>query len=148
MKVLNNKEIKELLGSIPNFDFSKKDKFETENDVIFVNHKPMFFYHENRIAPTLKLLLQNNFLKKITVDMGAVRFVANGADIMRPGIKNIESGITKDEIISIVDENHSKPLAVGIALFPREEMQLMTSGKVIKNIHWVGDKIWSLNTLS
>ena len=32
-------------------------------------------------------------LKKIAVDMGAVKFVVSGADIMRPGIVEIEEGI-------------------------------------------------------
>ena len=48
-------------------------------------------------------------------------------------------------IISVVDENHGKPLAVGIALFAGEEIRNMASGKVIKNLHYVGDKIWTVN---
>ena len=74
--------------------------------------------------------------------MGAVKFVVNGADVMRPGIVEIEEGIAKDEFVAVIDKNNKKPLAVGIALFSSEEMKGMNSGKVIKNIHYVGDELW------
>ena len=76
--------------------------------------------------------------------MGAVKFVINGADIMRPGITEIEDGINENDFIVIVDVNNQKSLAVGIALLNSEEMRSSTSGKVIKNIHYVGDEIWKI----
>jgi len=76
--------------------------------------------------------------------MGAIKFVVNGADIMRPGITKIQEGIEKDEAIVIVDENNQKPLAVGIALLSAEDMEKTKSGRVIKNIHYVGDELWKL----
>jgi PUA domain protein len=144
-KSFGGKESKELLETIRlkyGMGFSKKDKIEREENVLLINNAPAFFYYEENIYPTLKALLKDNFLKKITVDMGAIRFVASGADIMRPGIVKIDENIKKDDAVSIIDVTHSKPLAVGIALFSSEEMNSMNSGKVIKNIHFVGDKIW------
>lgn len=76
--------------------------------------------------------------------MGAIKFVTSGADIMRPGIVELEEGISKDEIICIIDENNKKPLAIGITLMSGEEIQQATSGKVIKNLHYVGDRLWNL----
>ena len=149
-KSLSNKEIKELnqqiheLYHLENF-FDKKARIElleAEFKLILVDNLISFFYHENKIMPTLKLLLKNNFLPKVTIDMPAVKFIVNGADVMRPGIKNIEN-FNKDQILVIVDETHQKPLAVGQALFSSEEIKQMTSGKVIKNLHWVGDKVWN-----
>jgi len=143
---MNNKEVKEFVEQLQisfNLTYSKKDHFDKDENIILINNEPMFFYHENKLIPTLKHLLKNNILKKITVDMGAVRFVVAGADVMRPGIINLEEGIQKDEFVSIVDVTHGKPLAIGQVLFSGEEIKLMTSGKVIKNIHWVGDKVWS-----
>ena len=102
----------------------------------------MFFYYEKEIIPTLKFLLQHDALKKITVDMGAVKFIVKGADIMRPGITKIDENIQKNEIIVVVDETHNKPLAVGRVLFNSEELNSMNSGNVIKNIHYVGDETW------
>ncbi len=146
-KQFNKSEIKELnnclseLFSINNF-ITKKNKVERRDDVIYVDNKPMFFYFEDKIVPTLKLLQEQNILKKIIVDMGAVKFVVSGADIMRPGVVEIEEGIKKDDFIVIVDETHNKPLAIGTAMFSTDEMKTMTSGKCVKSVHYVGDKLW------
>ena len=93
--------------------------------------------------PTLKLLQTHpGLLKKIVVDMGAVKFMVSGADVIRPGIKEIPETLEKEDFVVIVDQNNKKPLAVGVAQLNFEEMQKVTSGKVIKNIHYVGDEIW------
>ena len=128
-------------------EISKKDQVELvedEHKIILLNKKPAFFYHQEKLVPTLKFLQENNCLKKITVDMGAVKFVVNGADIMRPGIVEIEEGISKEDFVAVIDKNNKKPLAVGIALYSSEEMKKMASGKVIKNIHYVGDELWKM----
>jgi len=142
---LKSKEVNKLLQKF-NVNFTKKNQivFIQNNDLklILVDEQPSFFYYQDNISPTLKYLQNNLILKKITVDMGAIKFVINGADIMRPGIVNIENEIRKEDFIVIVDENNEKPLAVGIALLNTEEMKATKSGKVIKNIHYVGDKIW------
>lgn len=142
---LKSKDINRLLEHY-NLDLSKKDSVELVEDekikLILVNKEPCFFYYEDKEVPTLRYLQTHAPLKKITVDMGAVKFVVNGADVMRPGIMEIEDGIEKEDFVVIVDENNNKPLSVGIALFDSEEMKKMSSGKVIKNIHYVGDDIW------
>ena len=141
-------KVKELNKEIEHFNVSyhKKDQaVVVENEkhkLVLINKEPVFFYYEDKIVPTLKLLQQKDVLKTITVDMGAVKFVVNGADIMRPGIVEIEDAIAKDDFIVIVDVNNKKPLAVGIALLNSEEMEKATGGKVIKNIHFVGDELW------
>ncbi len=142
---LKSKEVNKLLEKF-NVSFSKKNQIVLleDNDprLILVDKKPFFFYYQEKICPTLKFLQNNLVLKKITVDMGAIKFVINGADIMRPGIVNIEGMINKDDFVVIVDENNGKPLSIGIALLNSEDMNKATSGKVIKNIHYVGDQIW------
>lgn len=145
-KQLSPKEIAPLLECW-HFSFSKKDHLElVDEKVILINHKPFFFYHEGKLVPTLHYVMEHPvLLKKITVDMGAVRFVVGGADIMRPGIVAIENEISVGDLVVVVDVQHKKPLAVGIALFGSAEMQAMTSGKVIKNIHYVGDDVWRVD---
>ena len=76
--------------------------------------------------------------------MGAVKFVANGADVMRPGIVDADRQIKQGELISIIDVKNRVPMAVGIALASGENIMSMDSGRAIKNVHWVGDEIWSL----
>jgi PUA domain protein len=128
-----------------NFEVSKKDVVELMDDkVVFINKKPSFFYHEGKLIPTLKLLQEHELLKKVVVDMGAVKFIVSGADVMRPGIREIDGEIKKDDAVVVVDMNNRKPLAVCVAMYDSEKMREMSSGKVLKNIHYVGDELWKL----
>lgn len=143
-RAMKTKEVKDLFDSFNLFELDKKGKYElVDETIIIMNNEPILFYLDGKLVPTLKLLQKSMVLKKITVDMGAVPFVIKGADIMRPGIKSIDEGINKDDFVAIVDEKHNKPLGLGIALFSGEEMKSMTNGKSVKNIHYVGDKIWN-----
>lgn len=125
---------------------TKKDIVEVvgDNSIKFltINKEPAFFYRKNKLVPSLKYLQHHSLLKKITINMGAVKFIVNGADVMRPGITEIEGGIQKDEVIVIIDQNNKKPLAVGIALFNTEDMKALQKGKAAKTIHYVGDDVW------
>ena len=146
MKTLKNKEIREFIEEIKErygLDMSRKDKYEIKDNVVLINNGPKFFYYEKKIIPTLRLVLKKNFLKKITVDMGAVPYAAKGADMMRPGITEIDENIEKGDVVSIVDETHKRPIAIGLSLFSFGEMKGMDKGKAIKNIHYVGDEIWN-----
>lgn len=144
-KQLSKSEIKNLNEQIQRYGFeiNKKDRVEKNDEIIIINNEPCFFYYEEKPIPTLKLDMRKNLLKKITVDMGAIKFVTNGADIMRPGIVNIEDGIEKDDIITIIDINNKKQLSVGKALLNSQEMKNETKGRVIQNLHYVGDNIWN-----
>ncbi len=78
---------------------------------------------------------------KAIVDAGAIKFVCNGANVMRPGIKKFTE-FQKDDIICVVEEVHSKFLAVGKALVSSAEMANITKGEVVKNLHYISDKYW------
>lgn len=148
-RTLSKSEVKELNEQLKiSFDvelLDKKDVVEIiDEKFVSVNQEIWFFYHVGKLVPTLKLLMKENFLKKIVVDMGAVKFMISGADVMRPGIKEIDDRIKKDDFVSVIDINNKKPLAVGIALFDADELQTMKTGRVIKNIHYVGDEIWRI----
>ena len=148
IKTLGKSELKILqdqLRKAYNVDImTKKDivQMNMDNKFVMVNKELWFFNVEDKIVPTLKLLIKNNFLKKITVDMGAVKHVVSGADIMRPGIVSIDEGINAEDFVVIIDVNNKRPLAVGIALFNSREIEAYKTGRVIKNIHYVGDEIW------
>ena len=77
----------------------------------------------------------------VTVDMGAVKFVCNGAKVMRPGIIDFDS-FKKGDIVMIKDQIHGKALAVGVALENSEAAKAMTKGYVIENLHYISDKMW------
>ena len=85
-----------------------------------------------------------NRLPSMIVDMGAVPHIVNGADVMRPGIKDFRGEFDEGDFVVVRDERNLRPLAVAIALVGLEECRAMKKGKVAKNIHHVNDRIWKL----
>ena len=80
----------------------------------------------------------------VTVDAGAVSFVSNGADVMRPGIVEVDDGIEPGDLVAIAEETHGKVLAIGRATEPSDEM-LGESGKVVESVHHVGDDLYEFS---
>ncbi|MDD5959585.1 MAG: DUF1947 domain-containing protein [Methanobrevibacter wolinii] len=143
------KEIKKELGQYGSLinNKSKVEVLETdEYDYILVDGEPYIIMIDNKPYPTLKSILANNELenKTVVVDMGAVRFVTNGADIMSPGIVEADDTIVPGDLVVIVDVNNKKPLAIGESLITGPEMVESSKGKAIKSLHYVGDEIWNL----
>ncbi len=111
--------------------------------VLLYGSEILFFEKDKRFFPTLHALLKSMVsVPKVTVDMGAVRFVVNGADIMRPGVVAVDDSVRENSVVAIVDQNHGKPLAVGISKMNAEEMWASTKGKVVLSIHHVNDHLW------
>ena len=79
----------------------------------------------------------------VMVDMGAVKFMCNGANVMRPGIRKYTK-FAKDDIICIIEESKHKFLAVGKAMVDSPELENMSKGEVIKNLHYISDKYWEI----
>jgi PUA domain protein len=114
-----------------------------ENDeLILADGAPILAHRNDRYFPFIgesDLLVG---LPRIIVDMGAVPHICNGADVMVKGVTGIEGNFEKDALVIVVDERHRKPLAVGIALADSSSIAVAKSGKVIRNEHYVGDKLW------
>ncbi|HEY4704851.1 MAG TPA: RNA-binding protein [Thermoplasmata archaeon] len=81
----------------------------------------------------------------VTVDMGAVKFVYNGADVMAPGIVDADPAIKVGDIVWVRDEKNLRPLAVGEALMAGPEMVASEKGKAVRSVHHVGDPLWKLD---
>jgi len=129
-----------------NFEVSKKDIIQLmDKKIILINKVPSFFYFENKLVPTLKLQLQKDLLKSVFIDQGAIKYIINGADVMRPGIVEFDSNIEKNDFVVIKDIQHKKPLAVGLALFSSEELKTLSLGRAIKSIHFIGDDLWKIS---
>ncbi|MGM5483802.1 MAG: DUF1947 domain-containing protein [Nanobdellota archaeon] len=140
---LSKRAIKELNQKIEKFgiEFSKKQAIDYIDDKYYTfDNETIFFSYENKIIPTLKYILKNEIdIPEIIIDMGAIKFIASGADIMAPGVKE-KSNFSKGDIVLVKDENNRKPLAVGEALEDSENIR--KEGRCVKNIHYVGDDIW------
>jgi len=128
--------------------FPKKAKVEViqtdAGDTLYAVNKVLKLWKsKDGFLPVLTLLLNKQVeLKKIVVDKGAIRFVTNEADVMRPGITYIDPSIKKDDIVVIVDENHDRALAIGKALLNADKMEETKAGKVVKNLHTIQDNVW------
>lgn len=129
------------------FSSDNIEVIETNADVALylVNKKPVLMDAGSWVFPTLRGAVQIPFPERmITVDAGAIPYVVNGADIMRPGIVSVGDDIIADGPVQIADDRHKKPLAIGIALKGADEIKASASGKMIKNFHHVGDELWNL----
>jgi len=80
-------------------------------------------------------------LPNVIVDMGAIPYVCNGADIMAPGITEMEPFEVGDLVV-MRDVTHGKALAIGKALKSSSDIEASRKGKVIENLHYVGDGLW------
>ncbi len=78
----------------------------------------------------------------VTVDAGAVSFVSDGADVMRPGIVDATDDIREGDVVLIAEETHGKVLGVGRSRVDADEL-LGDSGKVVDSLHHVGDELFA-----
>lgn len=149
---LRDKDVKKLeeeLRRVLGENFSIKDKVEfgiwKENlQLYLVNGEPYFIRMKDLLIPSLKAILNEAVqLPKVTVDMGAVGFITKGADVMVPGIVKVDDHVKQFSLVTIVDEKHNKPLAVGLALMGAETIKNSNKGPAIKNLHYIGDTIWN-----
>ncbi|PSQ30249.1 RNA-binding protein, partial [Halobacteriales archaeon QS_9_67_15] len=80
----------------------------------------------------------------VTVDAGAISFVSDGADVMRPGIVEADDSIAAGDLVAINEEGHGKFLAVGRAKTDGDDM-VGDSGKVVESVHHVGDDLFEFS---
>ena len=95
----------------------------------------------------LPFLNQTEILEKfpnVMVDMGAVKFMCNGANVMRPGIKRYTE-FGANDIICVIEESQHKFLAVGRAMTDSSALEGMSKGEVVKNLHYISDKYWEIS---
>ena len=77
----------------------------------------------------------------VKVDMGAIKFVCKGANVMRPGITKF-SAFDNGEIVCVIEESQNKFLAVGKAEMSSKEAEDSSNGEEIKNMHYISDDFW------
>ena len=94
----------------------------------------------------IPFLSETEILEKfpnVTVDMGAIRFMCKGANLMRPGIKNF-TDFEKETLVCIVEESQHKFLAIGKSVVGSSELETMEKGEVLRNLHYISDKFWEI----
>jgi PUA-domain protein len=152
---LKSKESKQLLTTASQkLKINLEDLFGSKVDVetveadfgelLLVNGSPVLFRIGDAVFPVLSAEQIVAKLPKAIVDMGAVRFMCNGADVMAPGIVRYEGEFAKGDVIVVVDVKHGKPLALGEALLDSAEAKETKQGAIIKSKHYVSDKVWNV----
>ncbi|MUW15871.1 RNA-binding protein [Halorubrum sp. CBA1125] len=115
-------------------------------ELVLVDGDPAVFYVDDD-EPFLTVRGANDYDPKtgvVTVDAGAISFVSDGADVMRPGIVEADDAIREGDLVAIAEETHGKVLAVGRALVDGDDMG-GDSGKVVESIHHVGDDLYEFS---
>ncbi|MDR3282691.1 MAG: RNA-binding protein [Candidatus Methanoplasma sp.] len=150
-KRMRSKEVKpfsqELEGMLGVPVFSEDDAVDraesTDFDLLFVGNEILGLLIEERPFLTVRGILKYRPEKRfVTVDMGAVPFITNGADCMGPGIVDADPDIAVGDMVWIRDANNKVPLAIGVSGRSGQELLDKKAGKAIKTIHNVGDKLW------
>lgn len=120
------------------------EQVETEQTTIYlINGRPLLAKMGGNLLPTLTFTEYVATAPKAVVDMGAIPYVCKGASVMRPGVRRFEGEFQKGDLVAVVDEKYGKPLSIGETLYSRTESQEATRGAVIRNLHFVGDKLWA-----
>ena len=132
-------DVEQLLGTKPRIEVNETEAAE----IFIVQGKPLLASSGGVLFPTLTFDEVFSLLPRIVVDMGAVPYVCKGADVMAPGVVSIKGEFKENDFLLVVDERHSKPLAIGVALFNSQATKNMKHGKIVKNVHHVGDKLWN-----
>lgn len=124
---------------------TKVEEAEFEDKKVYILDDSLDFIRDgNGLYPHLSSG-KVNMLPSVVVDMGAIPYVCNGADVMAPGIKEMADAFDEGDIVVVRDITHRKALAVGRALKSSAEIEASRKGKVIQNLHYVGDKLWKLS---
>ncbi len=112
--------------------------------IIFEKSLKLYFGRRNETIhfPLIPDEQVTPYLPTATVDIGAVKFVVNGANIMRPGIVSFSGQFRKGSLLVVREASHSKTIAIGRANEDFETLSSMQKGQALENLHYVGDKLW------
>lgn len=152
MRVYNlaKNEIEKFVQLIDSQLHIKPEKKLKDVKVVEIDDERRVIVHENfkivqlndAVVPFLGDAKTIANLPAVVVDPGAIKFVCNGADIMRPGIIRVEGEFAKRDRVAVKESTHGKTIAIGEALLASEEIRNTQKGAMIKNLHYVGDKVW------
>ena len=128
---------------LPKMKNLKSHYVDNESQILIGDTFKILKLRDEFIPFLTEIKLLENF-PSVTVDMGAVKFMCKGANLMRPGIKKF-SEFSKNDIVCIVEESQNKFLAVGKSEVDSSELENMDKGEVLKNLHYISDKAWEVS---
>jgi malignant T-cell-amplified sequence len=149
--VISKKETEKILDilhknwinvSIPKIKNIKVFEIEDDKSILVIDSVIGISINDGLVLPFLgKPDILGKF-PSIVVDSGSIKFICNGAKILRPGIIRFDDFV-KNDIVVVKDEKFEKYLSVGLALEDSAVAEKLQKGYVINNLHYVGDKFWN-----
>ncbi|MBS7652050.1 MAG: PUA domain-containing protein [Candidatus Bathyarchaeia archaeon] len=146
-RTMRRKEARELLKEASNLfgeietGLVEEAKLDDEIWIYLIDGSPMMARKGGNLIPLLTSPAIDR-LPSIYIDMGAVPHICKGADVMIPGIVDVETDFGAGSLIAVRDIRHRKALSIGRALLSSGEIKKGGRGRAVENIHYVGDKIW------
>lgn len=122
-------------------------RLDDGTDVVFIGKEPTFFKNEKTGGDWIPFVQVAGALdmKYVVVDQPAVPYMAGGADVMRPGIVEIDDRIEENDVVAILDEKNKVALAIGRSKHDARGLEALDKGKVIKSLHHVGDSYFAFH---
>eukprot|EP01025_Chloroclados_australasicus_P004620 TRINITY_DN11195_c0_g1_i1.p3 TRINITY_DN11195_c0_g1~~TRINITY_DN11195_c0_g1_i1.p3 ORF type:complete len:187 (-),score=24.65 TRINITY_DN11195_c0_g1_i1:317-877(-) len=118
--------------------------------IVVVNNQFLFFGdRDGPWFPVLRLLHQYpDMMPKLRADVGAIKFVLGGANIMCPGLTSPGATI-HDEVdarspVSIYAEGKEHAMAVGRTEMSTADMRKINKGIGVENMHYLNDGLWKM----
>ncbi|MFX0169979.1 MAG: PUA domain-containing protein [Candidatus Hodarchaeota archaeon] len=116
-----------------------------KTELYFVQGTLWLVVKSNLLFPGLPALLEGTVqLPQVVVDMGAVAHIINGADVMAPGIFELDRTLTEGMLAVVIDQKNLMPLAVGRMLMDAATVLETRRGRAIETLHYIGDAVWNL----
>src|ERR1700747_1874369 len=95
---------------------------EPEDGVVFVTLDSFEFVQtDDRFVPYLGSTETLGLFPGAVVDEGAIRFLLNGADVMRPGIRKLDDWGSPGKFVIVREEKKGRAIAVGQSTVSSEE---------------------------
>ncbi|HDD42304.1 MAG: hypothetical protein DRN61_02130 [Thaumarchaeota archaeon] len=151
---LSKRDAAKLLSRLRELSWAKSLEADKPRNVLRIVEEGFTIYRilgfilcekDETIFPTVHEEYNRGLLDRLPaliVDMGAVPYIARGADVMRPGVTDFRGKFGKGDLLVIRDERNLKPLSISIALENLDRCREMSKGKIAENIHHVNDRIW------
>ena len=122
------------------------DCAEPEEGVVFVRLDGFeLIQSKGKLIPFLGSKETLALLPGAVVDEGAIRFLLNGADVMRPGVRRMDDWGEPGKLVVVREEKKERAIVVGLSTVSGTEALAMTKGSCVKNLHHVGDRYWELH---
>ncbi len=125
---------------------SQAECAEPADGVTFVTLEGKFVFVQrgDQFLPFLGSQDTLNLFPSAKVDEGAIKFLLNGADVMRPGIRSYDEWGDPGVTVVVREEKKGRGIAIAKSLVRSEEMGSLQKGPCLKNVHHIGDRFWNL----